>query len=94
MFNGGYVMIDCKGMDLTKGSTEQAIAGIYADVQTAMETGKPIVAYNCIWGTGKPVTPINVFAIQFDGQVIVTASTLQVIVGSNDHVTINNMVGG
>lgn len=94
MFNGGYVMIDCKGMDLTKGSTEQTIAGIYNDVQSAMETGKPIVAYNCIWGADKPVTPINVFAIQFDGQVIVTSSTLQVVVGSNDHITINNMVGG
>lgn len=94
MFNGGYFLIDCKGMDLTKGSTEQTIAGLYEDVQTAMATGKPIVACNCIWGAGKPVTPINVFAIQFDGQVIVTSSTLQVIVGSNDHVTINNMIGG
>lgn len=94
MYTGAYIGIDCKGLDLTKGSTEQTIAGIYEDVQTAMATGKPIVAYNCIWGTGKPVTPINVFAIQFDGEVIVTASTLQVIVGSNDHVTINNMVGG
>lgn len=94
MYNGGYVGIDCKGLDLTKGSTEQTIAGIYEDVQTAMETGKPIVAYNCIWGAGKPVTPINVFAIQFDGQVIVTSSTLQVVISSNDHITINNMVGG
>lgn len=94
MYNGGYIGIDCKGLDLTKGPTEQTITGIYEDVQNAMATGKPIVAYNCIWGTGKPVTPINVFAIQFDRQVIVTSSTLQVIVGSNDHITISNMVGG
>lgn len=93
MFNGGYVGIDCKGLDLTKGSVEQTIIGIYSDVQTAMATGKPMVAYNCIWGTAKPVTPINVFAIQFDDQVIITASTLQVLVGRNDVVTIVNMVG-
>lgn len=29
--NGGYVMIDCIGLDLTKGSTEQTITGLMAE---------------------------------------------------------------
>lgn len=90
--NGGYVMIDCTGLDLTKGSTEQTINGLYNKVQTAMKSNKPIYAYNAIWGTGKPITPIQVFVIQFDGYVICTSSTLQIILTSSDVVTINNLV--
>ena len=32
--NGGYIMIDCTGLDLTKGSTEQTITGLYSKVKT------------------------------------------------------------
>ena len=89
--NGGYIMIDCTGLDLTKGMTPQIIIGLYATCQTAMKTGKLICAYNCTWGV-IPVTPIPVFLIQInETEVIATASTLQIIVGSNDTVTINNM---
>lgn len=90
--NGGYVMIDCKGLDLTKGSTEQTISGIYTDVKNAMMSGKPMIAYNCIWGTGKNITPINVFAIDFGSCIIVTSSTLQIIITPLDVITINNLV--
>lgn len=91
--NGGYMMIDCKDLDLTKGSTEQHIAGIYANTQKAMKTGKPIFANNCVWGTDGPVTPIAVMAIQFPGYVIVTASTLQIVITEADTITIVNLVG-
>ena len=47
--NGGYVMIDAKGLDLTKGSTSQTIAGIYDEVKKSFESNKPIFAYNCVW---------------------------------------------
>ena len=90
--NGGYVMIDCTGLDLTKGSTEQTINGIYGKTQACMETGKPIYANNCVWGTDGIVTPIAVIAIQFPGYIIVTASTLQIIITSSDVITINNLV--
>lgn len=89
--NGGYVMIDCAGIDLLKGETPQTITGLYKKVQDAMKTGKPIYAGAMIWGSGKPVTPVQVFAIQFDDMVICTASTLQVRVTSGDIVTIVNM---
>ncbi len=91
--NGGYSMIDCMGLDLTKGSTEQNLPGIYANTQKCMESGKPIFAYNCVWGTDGGVTPVAVMAIQFPGYIIVTASTLQIVVQNNDVVTIVNLVG-
>lgn len=90
--NGGYIMVNCEGLDLTKGTTPQTITGLYAACQAAMKTGKPICAYNCTWGV-IPVTPIPVFLVQInETQVIGTSSTLQIIVGNNDSVTINNMV--
>lgn len=91
--NGGYIMIDCAGLDLTKGETPQTITGLHERVTEAVRTGKPIFANNCIWGAGKAVTPVQVFAIYFaDIETwIVTASTLQIIVPKNDSVTIVNM---
>lgn len=90
--NGGYVLIDCKELDLTKGSNEQTITGLYARVREAMKTGKPIMANKCVWGD-KPVTPIYCFAIDFSDYIIVTASTLQVVIQKTDVVTIINLVG-
>lgn len=89
--NGGYVLIDCTGLDLTKGQTPQTISGIHKKVKTAMESGKPIYACNCNWG-GKDVTPIEVFCIEFDNDIIATASTLQVVISDSDAIIINNMV--
>lgn len=90
--NGGYVMIDCTGLDLTKGSTEQTISGIYSRVRECMKAGKPIFANNCVWGNDGVVTPIAVMAIQFPGYVIVTSSTLQIVITSSDTITIVNLV--
>ena len=91
--NGGYILIDCAGLDLIKGQTEQSLPGLYARVKAAMAVNKPLVAVNANWG-GLDVTPIAVFAIQLYADVIyVTASTLQVVIHDDDTVTINNMVG-
>ena len=90
--NGGYVMIDCSGLDLTKGIIEQNIPGIYSKTRKCMDTGKPIYANNCVWGTNGIVTPIAVMAIQFPGYIIVTASTLQIVITESDVITIVNLV--
>ena len=91
--NGGYIMIDCQSLDLIKGSTPQTISGIYKRVGDAMKTGKPIFANNCIWDDQGTVTPIAVMAIQFDGYIICTAATLQIVITAADVVTIVNLVG-
>lgn len=89
--NGGYAMIDCTGLDLIKGETVQTIATIYDRVKTAMSRGKPLMACNCVWD-GIPVSPIYTFAIQIaTNRIICTASTLQIIINSDDTITINNM---
>lgn len=88
----GYILVDCEGLDLTKGSTEQTISGLFKKVQDAMTTGKEIIATNCKWGE-LDITPIPVFAIQFDSTLIsATSSTLRIDITSSDVVTITNYV--
>jgi len=86
----GYISIDCKGLDLLAESA-QTISGLYQAVQDAIASGKPLYATNMIWGDVSPISPVQVFTVQFDGYVICTASTLQIIVTSADSVTINNL---
>lgn len=91
--NGGYCMIDCTGLDLTKGSTEQTIHGLYDKVRASMRCDKPVYAYNCSWGNIGIMTPIQVMCLLFaaDEYIIATASTLQIIITKSDVVTINNL---
>ena len=91
MTKGGYAMVDCTGLDLIKGSTEQTINGIYARTKQAMDANKPIYAYNCVWSTQGRVSPVEVFTVDFGDYIICTASTLQIVITKQDVVTINNM---
>lgn len=91
--NGGYCMIDCTGLDLTKGSTAQTISGLYNKVLTSMGCNKPVYAYNCAWGDIGIMSPIQVMCLLFaaDEYIIATASTLQIVITKSDVVTINNL---
>lgn len=89
----GYVLIDCKGLDLLSEST-QTIAGLYDRVKAAMATGKMIIAENLIWddGVDRPISPVPCFGIDMgDYGIYITASTLQIRVSKLDVVTIVNM---
>ena len=86
----GYISIDCKGLNLLA-EEAQIITGLYNDVQEAIATGKPMFATNLVWGEVSALSPVQVFSVQWDGYVILTASTLQVIVTTSDVVTINNL---
>lgn len=90
--NGGYAMVDCKGMNLLAQSS-QTIDGLYAACVDAYDSGKIILACNCEYGTGVPVTPISVFAIKESGTLIFTASILQIRVANDDSVTIVSLLG-
>ena len=89
---GGYVLVNCGGLDLLSESS-QTISGLYNRVKSALATGKMMIAENVIWGTGKPITPIPVFAIDMGSTygIYITASTLQIRVSTADAVTIVNM---
>ena len=87
----GYIIIDCTGIDMLS-EDSQSLTGLYARVQEAIESGKPIYAINLTWGEQGTMSPIEIFTVQFDGYVVCTASTIQIIVGSDDSVTINNLI--
>lgn len=90
----GYQLIDCAGLNLLGGLTPQTKTGLYKKVQQALKDMKPIFACNCIYGTGHPLTPIQVFVQQEDANTIIaTASILQVIITKTDSVTISSLVG-
>lgn len=94
MANGGYIMVDCTGIDLNT-ATKQTVTGIFNRVETAFKTGKPVYAVNAtfnISATGNTVSPINVM-INSDqnGGYVATASTLQLWVDKDDGVQIVNL---
>ena len=89
---GGYINIDCSGLDLTKGSTEQTITGLYKTVKSAFKANKPIFVYNANWGTNGIVSPIQVFIVDFSTKFVCTTSTLQIKVTNQDKVTITNLI--
>lgn len=86
----GYISIDCKKLNLLA-QESQTIDGLYNEIQEAIATGKPIYATNLVWGDVSAISPVQVFSVQWDGYVILTSSTLQVIVTTEDSVTINNL---
>ena len=91
MIKGGYIMIDCGGLNLLA-SEPQTISGLYAKVKKAYELNKPIYAVNCVYGSGVKMSPIHVFTINESGTMIGTASILQVRVASDDSVTITSLI--
>lgn len=94
MANGGYIMVDCTGIDLNT-STKQTITGIFNRVETAFKTGKPIYCVGAtfnISGTGNITTPISVMVNSDEnGGYVATSSTLQLWIDKDDGVQIVNM---
>lgn len=87
----GYIMIDCKNMNLLAQSS-QTISGLYANCVEAMATGKPIIATNCLYGSGVASSPISVMGIYEDTDIIFTSSILQIVVSADDSVVIRSLV--
>lgn len=45
--NGGYAMVDCKGLDLGELGT---VPGLYANTKAAIESGKPLILSSVVNG--------------------------------------------
>ena len=89
---GGYVLLDCTGLDLIKGLTKQTIVGIRERVEKVHTMGKPVYCVNSNWD-GVPMSPMNVMITKVGDDYICTASTLQIYVEkTGDKVHIVNMV--
>ena len=87
--NGGYFLADCGGLDLTGGDTPQEIAGIWDKAVTALASGKPIIAHNCVYGTGVPVSPITCFGWYIDDdEIVIVGATLHIHIKDDDTLTV------
>lgn len=92
--NGGYYMVDLKGLDLTSDST-QTISGLFAEMKKAIASGKLLVGYNAVWGDNNdsPMTPIPFFAQNWNENLVVgTASILNISCTNQDVVTVTSLV--
>lgn len=88
--NGGYIMVDCAGLDLLAQST-QTIPGIYSRALAAFKSKKPVIAANMVYGVDA-ISPVPVFMVlETEGRLIATASVVQIIMAKNDTVTIVNL---
>lgn len=87
--NGGYVMFDCMGLDLSS-ALEQSKPGIHAAALKAIATGKPVSAINCNYG-GAPFTPVPVACHMSGTTVIASFGVLQVFITAGDVCTVQNL---
>lgn len=90
--NGGYYMVNIKGLDLTD-TDPQSISGIWNDAVKAIATGKPIVAHGCIYGTGVPVSPVTCFGWYISStEIVIVGATLHIHIKSDNTATVLDVV--
>lgn len=93
MYNSGYILFDCGGLDLND-STEQTIDGIYDRAKSALAAGKAVFATNCVM-SDMPCTPVSVVAWdQGNDGIIATGHVLRIVIAEDDGVTVTNLVAG
>ena len=93
MLKGGYIVVDAKGIDLTGGSTPQEIVGIWDTAVEAIESGKPIVVENLVYGSGVHVSPVNAFGWYLDtDEIVFVSATIHVHIHNDDTVTTIDVV--
>lgn len=84
--NGGYVMIDVKGLDFASTET-QTRAGLYNEIKTASATDKTVVLVGAVNGD-EDVSPTVVYVTQDGADYIVSASGLKITIESDDTTTV------
>ena len=91
MFNSGYVLFDCGGLDLND-STEQTIDGIYDRAVEALKSGKLVLATNCVM-SDMPCSPSAVIACdQGNDGIIATGHVLRIVIAKDNGVTVTSLV--
>lgn len=82
--NGGYAIIDCKGLDLANPGT---VAGLHNSIKAGVANGKILVMENCKNGTTE-FSPITAYGGLEDGGVFVSFFPITLHVSTSDVVTI------
>lgn len=81
--NGGYILVDVTGLNLSS-SSEQEIAGIWDKAVTALKVQKPIVFHGCTYGLA-PVSPVTCFGWYIGtDEIVIVGATLHVHIKDND----------
>lgn len=87
--NGGYVLLDCGGLILSS-EDEQTINGINDRISKAINTGKQILACNCVIAEDAPkINPFTVMAIPGDSVWYLYADIFTITVADDDGVTVS-----
>ena len=82
--NGGYVMIDCAGVDLGNLSP---VNGLYSKAKNALNTGKPIVLNNVVNGE-QSFTPITAFGgVESETSVFLSFFPVTIHIDNEDTIT-------
>lgn len=90
--NGGYFLLDCMGLDLTK-TTAQEITGSWENVKAAIASDKPIIVHNCVYGSGVKVSPVTCFGWYIDtDEIVIVGATLHIHVKDDDTATVLDVV--
>ena len=88
---GGYVMVDCEGLDLTS-DTSVTKTGFWNKAKRVLAQECPIVAYNCVYGSGKPVTPVTCFGWYIaEDTIVIVGATLHIIIKDDDSVVVQDV---
>lgn len=82
--NGGYVMIDCTGVDLSDLGT---VDGLYSRVKSAVKAQKPIVLCNIVNGTQEFTPMIAYGGIESGSSVFLSFFPVTLHIDSDDVVT-------
>lgn len=83
--NGGYVMIDCAGLDL---GNPGEVTGLYARAKKAIETNKPIQLYG-LKNSTQGYTPVPAFGgVESATSVFLSFSSTTIHINNADIVTI------
>lgn len=86
--NGGYFLLDATGLDLSSGSA-QSISGCWQLAKDAIASKKPIIAHNCVYGTGVPVSPVTCFGWYISTtEIVIVGATLHIHVKSDNTCTV------
>jgi len=89
--NGGYLNVDCTGIDLSK-SEKQSVSGIWDKAVDALKSEKPIHAYGCTYGAAL-VSPVPVFGwyVAAD-EIVIVGAKFHVHIKNDDSATVLNVV--
>ena len=83
--NGGYVMIDCEGLDI---GNPGKVGGLYTRAKNALATSKPVQLYNMKNGT-QVFTPVPAYGgIESASSVFLSFFPVTIHIDNEDTVTI------